>query len=180
MAAHDPRSYRSYMHRHLFSKVDLAPNRAHVPDGTIPEASIEEQGAAYDRWIAGAGGLDLQLLGLGRNGHVGFNEPSVLDVDEALRLPTRVVRLHPTTIEDAAKDFGGAGLVPRRALTMGIASILGARRLLVLAFGDGKAEAVERSLRGPMTAEVPGSLLRVAGDRVCWLLDFEAASGLIA
>ena len=180
MAANDPQSYRAYMHRHLLSEVDLAPNRAHVPDGTVPEASLEEHGASYDRWIAEAGGLDLQLLGLGRNGHIGFNEPSVLDVDDALRLPTRAVMLHPMTIEDTAKDFGGAELVPRRALTMGTASILGARRLLVLAFGAGKADAVERSLRGPLTAEVPGSMLRSAGPRVCWLLDREAADGLIA
>ncbi|QDV38310.1 glucosamine-6-phosphate deaminase [Tautonia plasticadhaerens] len=178
MSPLDPRSYRSYMHRHLFSKVDLAPNRAHLPDGTVPESALEAYGEAYDRWIAAEGGLDLQLLGLGRNGHVGFNEPDGMAVDRALDLPTRPVSLHPTTIADAAKDFGGEEHVPRRALTMGTASILAARSILVLAFGLNKAEAVARSLSGPITAEVPGSLLRSAGDRVTWLLDPEAASDL--
>lgn len=178
MSPLDPQSYRSYMHRHLFSKVDLAPNRAHLPDGTVPESALEVYGKAYDHWIAAEGGLDLQLLGLGRNGHVGFNEPDDLPVDRALNLPTRPVTLHPTTIADAAKDFGGEGLVPRRALTMGTASILASRSILVLAFGPNKAEAVARSLTGPITAEVPGSLLRKAGDRVTWMLDPEAASGL--
>ena len=103
----DPNSYRAYMHRHLFGHVDLAPNRAHVLDGTVPEAFAAEHAAEFDRWIAADGGLDLQLLGIGRNGHIGFNEPSDLPVDEALRLPTRLVDLHPVTRADAAREFGG-------------------------------------------------------------------------
>lgn len=178
MSPLDPQSYRTYMHRHLFSLVDLAPNRAHVPDGTVPESALEAYGASYDRWIEAEGGLDLQLLGLGRNGHIGFNEPADLDTETALKLPTRPVSLHPTTIADAAGDFGGESLVPRRALTMGTASILSARRILVLAFGAKKAEAVAQSLTGSMTAQVPGSLLRSAGNRVTWMLDPEAASRL--
>ena len=83
----DPNSYRAYMHRHLFGHVDLAPNRAHVLDGTVPEAVAAEHAAEFDRWIAADGGLDLQLLGIGRNGHIGFNEPSDLPVEEALRAP---------------------------------------------------------------------------------------------
>jgi glucosamine-6-phosphate deaminase len=180
MSPLDPQSYRTYMDRHLFSKVDLAANRAHVPDGTVPESALEVYGKAYDHWIATEGGLDLQLLGLGRNGHIGFNEPIALDVDRALNLPTRPVELHPTTIADAARDFGGEEHVPRRALTMGTASILASRSILVLAFGPNKADAVARSLTGPMTAEVPGSLLRAAGDWVVWMLDPEAAAGLSA
>ncbi|RUL86877.1 glucosamine-6-phosphate deaminase [Tautonia sociabilis] len=174
----DPQSYRFYMDRHLFSRVDLAPNRSHVPDGTVPEAALEAYGRAYDGWIEGEGGLDLQLLGLGRNGHIGFNEPTELDLDRALALPTRPVKLHPTTIADAAKDFGGEEHVPRRALTMGIAPIRSAREILVLAFGPNKAGAVSGSLLGEVSARVPGSLLRPAGPRVTWMLDPEAAAGL--
>ena len=97
----DPRSYRAYMNQHLFSRVDLAPNRAHVLDGTIPQAFAADHAAEFDRWIEADGGLDVQLLGIGRNGHIGFNEPSELDVEAALRLPTRLVDLHPVTRADA-------------------------------------------------------------------------------
>ena len=96
MGALDPNSYRAYMDRHLFSRVDLAPNRAHVLDGTVPESFAAEHALQFDRWIESEGGLDLQLLGLGRNGHIGFNEPTRLAVDRALALPTRPVELHPT------------------------------------------------------------------------------------
>ena len=131
----DPQSYRAYMHRHLFSHVDIAPDRAHVLDGTVPEAFAAAHAAEFDRWIEADGGLDVQLLGIGRNGHIGFNEPSDLTVDEALRLPTRLVELHPITRADAAKDFGGVEHVIPRALTMGVASILAARSIVILATG---------------------------------------------
>ncbi|MGE3821121.1 MAG: glucosamine-6-phosphate deaminase [Isosphaeraceae bacterium] len=174
----DPNSYRSYMHRHLLGHVNLAPNRAHLLDGTVPEAFASEHAKAFDRWIAADGGLDFQLLGIGRNGHVAFNEPSDLSVEEACALPTRLVNLHPVTLADAAKDFGDAALVPRRALTMGVAPILAARSILVLAFGPGKAEAVASALTGPQTASCPASLLRTAAGRVTWLIDEPAARGL--
>ena len=172
----DPQSYRAFMERHLFGPVGIAANRAHVLDGTVPEHATAEHAAQYDRWIAADGGLDVQLLGLGRNGHIGFNEPSDLSVEAALATPTRLVELHPTTRADAAGDFGGAANVPRQALTMGIAPIVAARQILVLAFGAAKAEAVARSLTGPMTARVPGSLLQSVASRVTWLIDPEAAS----
>jgi glucosamine-6-phosphate deaminase len=171
----DPRSYRSYMHRHLFSLVDIAPDRAHVLDGTVPEPFVEEYAAVFERWIAADGGLDLQLLGIGRNGHIGFNEPSDLSVDQALRLPTRLVPLHPVTRVDAARDFGSEESVIPRALTMGVATILAARSILILATGARKAEAVAAALTGPMTAAVPGSLLQSVADRVTWILDEDAA-----
>ncbi len=175
----DSESYRSFMHRHLFSKVDIAPNRAHVLDGTVPEAFSDETCASFDRWIEADGGLDLQLLGLGRNGHIGFNEPSDRPVEEVLRLPTRRVDLHPVTVTDAAKDFvGGVSAVPKQALTVGVAPILAARSILVLAFGPHKAEAVAYSLNGKMTANVPGSLLQATAGRVTWMLDLEAAERL--
>ncbi|GAC1473693.1 MAG: glucosamine-6-phosphate deaminase [Isosphaeraceae bacterium] len=174
----DPNSYQSYMHRHLFGSVDLAPNRTHVLDGTVPEAFVAEHAAAFDRWIVAEGGLDLQLLGIGRNGHIGFNEPSDLSVDEALRLPTRLVDLHPVTLATAARDFGGESRVIPRALTLGVAPILAARALLILALGEGKAEAVTRALTGPLTASLPASLLQTVAGRVTWMLDEAAARGL--
>ncbi|WP_435011653.1 glucosamine-6-phosphate deaminase [Tundrisphaera lichenicola] len=175
----DPQSYRTYMHRHLFGHVDLGANRAHLLDGTVPEAFAPSHAADFDRWIEAEGGLDLQLLGVGRNGHIGFNEPTDLPVEQVLALPTRLVDLHPTTISDAAKDFGGEDRVPRQALTVGIAPILAARSILVLAFGDRKAGAVARSLRGPITGEVPGSLLQTVPGKVEWLIDEAAGAEIL-
>ncbi len=174
----NPQSYRYYMNRHLFSKVNLPPHQTHLPDGTTPEPALEQVGVLYDRWIKGDGGLDLQLLGIGRNGHVAFNEPIDLPVEEAIKLPTRAVQLHPTTIEDAADDFGGIEHVPTRAITVGTKTILAAKSLLILAFGTKKADAVQKSLLEPMTSKVPASLLQRGGNRVTWLLDIDAAAGL--
>jgi glucosamine-6-phosphate deaminase len=174
----DPRSYRAYMHRHLFSKVNIAPHRAHVLDGTVPEAFAAAHAAEFDRWLEAEGGLDVQLLGIGRNGHIAFNEPSGLTVGEALKLPTRLVELHPDTRAAAAREFGGVDQVIPRALTMGVASILAARSIVILATGPHKAEAVARSLTGPMTAQVPASLLQSVAEKVTWLIDEEAAQGL--
>jgi glucosamine-6-phosphate deaminase len=174
----DPNSYRSYMHRHLFGHVDIAPDHAHLLDGTVPEAFAAEHAAEFERWIEADGGLDAQLLGIGRNGHIGFNEPSELSVAEALLLPTRLVELHPVTRSDAAKDFGGVDQVISRALTMGIATILAARSIVVLATGEHKAEAVARALTGPMTPTLPASLLRSAAGQVLWIIDELAARGL--
>jgi len=179
MSPLDPQSYRSYMHRHLFAKVDIPPHQAHLLDGTVPEAFVNDHTAQFDQWIKAGGGLDFQLLGLGRNGHIGFNEPSNLPIEQALKLSTRIVELHPMTIADAVKDFGSEALVPRRALTMGVASILEARSILILAFGERKASAVARSLQGPITAEVPGSLLQTVAGQVTWLLDTGSASQIL-
>jgi glucosamine-6-phosphate deaminase len=175
----DSNSYRSFMNRHLFSWVDLPANRRHVLDGTVPEHAVESACRAFDQWIADEGGLDLQLLGIGRNGHIGFNEPSDLTASQAAALPTRLVRLHPTTIADAARDFdGSAANVPRRALTLGTAKILSARSILVLAFGAGKAAAVAGAVDGQPSAQLPASLLQLCERPVTWILDEEAASML--
>lgn len=174
----DPNSYRMFMHRHLLGKVGIAANRGHLLDGSVPADFAARHAADYDRWIAEAGGLDVQILGLGRNGHIGFNEPSDLGVAEAMALPTRLVDLHPTTIADAARDFGGEAHVPRQALTVGVAPILTARSIRLLAFGGAKADAVARSLQGEVTAEVPGSLLQTAAGRVEWYLDPASAAKL--
>jgi glucosamine-6-phosphate deaminase len=175
----DPKSYRFYMHRQLFSLVDLAPHHTHLLDGTVPESFVAEHCVAFDRWIAAEGGLDLQLLGIGRNGHIGFNEPSDLSLAEALALQSRLIELHPVTVADAAREFGGVDRVVRLALTMGLSSILAARSILILATGAHKAEVVARAFSEPMTPQVPASLLQSVADRVTWMLDPPAAAGMI-
>lgn len=174
----NPLSYHAYMHGYLFSHVDIAPHRAHVLDGTVPAAFVAAHAAEFESWIEADGGVDLQLLGIGRNGHLAFNEPSAMTVETALLLRTRLVDLHPVTLADAAKDFGGLDRVIPQALTVGIAPILAARSILVLAIGERKAEVVARALTGPMTAQLPASLLRSVARNVTWVLDEPAASAL--
>ncbi len=174
----DARSYRAYMDRHLFRHVDIKPHQAHVLDGTVPEAFTQAHAAEFERWIEADGGLDLQLLGIGRNGHIGFNEPSDLTVAGALALRTRLIDLHPVTRDDAVKEFGRVEDVIPRALTMGIAPILAARSIVILATGAHKADAVCQALAGPMTASLPASLLQSVAGRVTWVVDQSAAVGL--
>ena len=171
-------SYHTYMDDKLFWEILDLGERTHIPDGTVPEEFVDEYASQYDRWIEADGGLDLQLLGIGRNGHIGFNEPTDLSVPEALALPTRLVELHETTIADAAREFGSPEAVIPRAITMGIKTIplravdrdAGNRRDQ----GRGrKAGALE-----PMTAQLPASLLQSAGERVTWIIDRAAALGL--
>jgi glucosamine-6-phosphate deaminase len=175
----NPRSFRAYMHNHLFSHVNIPPHQAHVLDGTVPEKFVAEHCAQFERWIAADGGLDLQLLGIGRNGHIGFNEPGDLPPAKALALPSRCVELAPITRQDAAREFGGQEQVISRALTLGIAPILAVRSILVLATGTHKSEAVTQALKGPMTHRLPASLLQSASSRVTWMLDVPAAAGLL-
>jgi len=174
----DPLSYRYYMHQRLFSQVDIPANQTHLLDGTVPAASVAEHAAQFDRWIEADGGLDLQLLGIGRNGHIGFNEPSDLSVDEAINLTTRQVELHPVTTTDAVREFGSSEKVITQAITVGIKTILAARVILMLATGPRKAEIVAQSLKGPITPAVPASLLRTVAEKVVWILDEPAAAEL--
>ncbi len=174
----DPRSYRAYMHRLLFSRVDLPANQAHLLDGTVPEAFAPEHAAQFDRWIEADGGLDLQLLGIGRNGHIGFNEPSDASVADFAAAPTRLVELHPVTKGDAVREFGAHENVISHALTMGVKSILSARAVVMLATGPRKAAIVAQALRGPVASTVPASLLQTIAERVVWILDEPAAAEL--
>lgn len=174
----DEQSYRYYMHKRLFDHVDLEANGMHVLDGTVPEAFAAEACLAFERWIAADGGLDLQLLGIGRNGHIGFNEPSDLPLETVLALGTRKVGLHDVTRADAARVFGSEARVPRWALTMGVRTILAARRIVILAFGASKAEAVAGAILGPRTPLLPASLLQTVAEKVTWMLDRDAAAGL--
>jgi glucosamine-6-phosphate deaminase len=175
----DRNSYRLYMHQKLFSLVDVRPESVHVLDGTIPEGFVKEAAAAYDRWIEADGGIDLQLLGIGRNGHIGFNEPSDLTIEQAIELPTRRVSLHPTTIADAARSFGGEEKVIRGAITMGIKTILAARSIIILAFGSSKENAVREAILGPITPALPASLLRTRKADTTWLVDRAAARSIV-
>lgn len=171
-------SYRWFMHHNLFQHIDIPANQAHVLDGSVPAFAAEEHACQFDRWIEQAGGLDLQLLGIGRNGHIGFNEPFEASLQQACDLPTRLVELHPVTRSDAGPAFQGVENVPTHALTVGTRQILKARTILILAFGPNKADAVAASLQGRPTSQVPASLLQTVADRVVWMLDEAAAAGL--
>jgi glucosamine-6-phosphate deaminase len=163
-----PGSYCSYMKRHLFDHVDIDPHNTNVPDGSVPDLELEC--ARYEERLRHAGGLDLTFLGLGRNGHIGFNEPGT-----PFDSHTRVVDLAESTRIANAAHFAG-GQVPTRAITMGIGTILSSKRIVLLASGDGKREAVARLRSGKVGEEFPASALWGHGD-VTVIVD-RAASGV--
>jgi len=162
-----PQSYAHFMRENLFSKVNIAHWRTHIPDGLA--ADIPAHCAAYELAIREAGGIDLQLLGVGSDGHIGFNEPG-----SSLGSRTRLKTLTERTIGDNARFFESPALVPRHVITMGVGTILDAKRCLVLAFGEGKADAVAAMAEGPVTADVPASALQFHS--ACSLLIDEAAA----
>ncbi len=154
LEAGHPCSYREFMREHLFGKVNLAPSRIHFPDGTAKDVPLHC--AEYEAAIVRAGGIDLQLLGIGREGHIGFNEPS-----SSLASRTRIKTLTPQTVQDNARFFGSADKVPRHVITMGVGTIMDTRHCLMLATGGGKAEAVARMAEGAITADLPASILQM-------------------
>ncbi len=150
-----PDSYARYMNTHLFSKVDINPDNTHLPDGTA--ADLRAAAREYENKIADAGGIDVQLLGIGEAGHIGFNEPL-----SALASRTRDKTLTPTTRKQNAGMFGGdPDAVPTRAMTMGVGTILEARELILLATGPGKAEIIAAAVEGPLTASVSASAIQL-------------------
>ncbi|NLW50060.1 MAG: glucosamine-6-phosphate deaminase [Candidatus Brocadiaceae bacterium] len=165
-----PQSYRAFMNDRLFDHINVKPQNTHVPDGLAQP--LRAHCAAYEEAIRQAGGIDLQVLGIGRDGHIGFNEPGT-----SLGSRTHVAALAPETIEDNARYFAGPEEVPRFAVTMGIASILDARRCILLAGGAGKAEAVAAAIEGPLTSQVPASALQMHPDTVA-IVDEAAAARL--
>ncbi|PSC74175.1 glucosamine-6-phosphate deaminase isoform A [Micractinium conductrix] len=165
-------SYRRFMNEHLFDHVDLPPGAIHVPDGSIPLSDVPAHCQEYERQIEEAGGIDLQILGLGRTGHIGFNERG-----SSRSSTTRLISLDRVTRIDAASDFFGEHNVPRRAITMGVATILKARRILLMAFGENKATVVREAVEGPVTPHVAASYLQQHSDATV-LLDYAAAAGL--
>jgi glucosamine-6-phosphate deaminase len=149
-----PGSFRRFMDDHLFAGINLDPCRIHFLDGVAPDPDAECE--RYEAEIAAAGGLDLQLLGIGGNGHIGFNEPG-----DELVARTHRVALHDVTLRDNAALFGGdPRQVPREALSMGMGTILQARQLVLIATGERKARCIERTVRGPLTTSLPASFLQ--------------------
>jgi glucosamine-6-phosphate deaminase len=165
-------SYVRFMHEHLFDHVDIPRQNIHIPDGTVSSTDLPAFCEAYEAKIAAAGGLHLQLLGIGRSGHIGFNEPGSSSSSR-----TRVITLDKVTRLDAAADFFGEQYVPRRAITMGVGTILAAKRIILLAFGEGKAEILAKALQGPVTPQVPASFLQLHSNVLC-VLDEGAAAAL--
>ncbi len=153
----DPQSYRYFMNSHLFDHVNIDKNRTFVPDGlaTDPKKSCEE----YNANIIKQGGIDLQLLGIGRNGHIGFNEPGTVFKKE-----THCVDLTESTIEANKRFFASEADVPRQAYSLGIKNIMQARKILVVASGEDKADALYNAVHGEITPEVPASILQLHND----------------
>jgi glucosamine-6-phosphate deaminase len=154
LPADDPHSYRAFMQTRLFARVNIDPRNAHLPNGVAKDLRAECD--AYEKKIRASGGIDLQLLGIGRAGHIGFNEPL-----SALMSRTRDKSLTPETLEQNARYFDRPEDMPRRALTMGVGTILDARRLLVLVTGAEKASVLAKAVEGPITAMVTASALQL-------------------
>lgn len=150
-------SYYYFMHQHLFDRVNIDPERTSVPNGMEPDA--EKECGRYEELIRSLGGVDLQLLGLGHNGHIGFNEPG-----EAFEKETHCVDLTESTIEANKRFFASADDVPKQAYTMGIKTIMQAKKILIVVNGENKADIVERAFFGPVTPEVPASILQLHND----------------
>jgi glucosamine-6-phosphate deaminase len=166
----DVNSYRHYMDEHLFRRVNIDLRNTHLPNGLA--TNLEEECRRYEALIHRFGGIDLQLLGIGRAGHIGFNEPL-----SALRSRTRVKALTPTTLKQNASAFGGEDKVPRRAITMGVGTIIEARRCILLATGSSKAEVIAQAVEGPITSMVTASALQLH-PRCTVVVDEEAAANL--
>lgn len=165
-------SYRRFMAEHLFDHVDIDPANVHIPNGDAAQLDVAASCEEYERLIHSAGGIDLQLLGIGRTGHIGFNEPG-----SSRDSRTRLITLDKVTRMDAASDFFGEWNVPRRAITMGVGTILEARSIVLLAFGEAKAKIIREAIEGDITAAVAASFLQRHGDAE-FMLDAAAASEL--
>ena len=169
LAPTHPQSYRAFMQAHLFDHVNIRPENTYVPDGLCADPAAE--GRAYDARIEALGGIDLQLLGVGQNGHIGFNEPG-----ESLIAPTHLTPLTDSTITANARFFDGRADVPTHALTMGMASIMRARRILLMMCGKNKHAAYRALLDDRITTQWPVTLLKMHPD-VLVICDREAMEG---
>lgn len=154
----EPQSLQSYvrfMREHLFDHIDILPENIHIPDGTLQKEEVASFCKAYDEKIARLGGIDFQLLGVGRTGHIGFNEPGSSE-----KSSTRMITLDQVTRIDAASDFFGEENVPQKAITMGVGTILKSKRIIMMAWGEGKAAIVQRALEGDVTDQIPSTFLQ--------------------
>ena len=172
MPKESEQSYHYFMHHHLFDHIDIDPKNIHIPDGTLEGDEIDKFCRDYEKEIEAAGGIDLQILGIGRTGHIGFNEPGA-----AFEKETHCVDLTESTIEANKRFFASEDDVPKQAYTMGIKNIMQAKKILLIAGGEEKAEALKNSLYGPITPSVPASILQLHND-VTVIAD-EAALSLI-
>lgn len=167
-----PQSYRYFMDVHLFNGINIKKENTHVPDGTVPIEKIEEYCKSYEEMIKKVGGIDLQVLGIGGDGHIAFNEPG-----SSIYSRTRLVALDEQTIKDNSRFFEKIEDVPRFALTMGVGTILEAKEIIFLANGAKKAEVVAKAIEGPITSQITASALQLH-PRVTAIFDQEAASKL--
>lgn len=165
-------SYVTFMNEHLFDHVDIDRNNVHIPDGTLKQEDIHEYCLQYESKISSYGGLDLQILGIGRTGHIGFNEPG-----SAPNSGTRLVTLDDLTRSDASRDFGGKENVPTKAVTMGIGTIFKAREIILMAWNRKKAPIIKKAVEGEISSDVPATYLQLS-DNVEFVLDQDAASEL--
>lgn len=165
-------SYYKFMHDHLFDYVDILPENVNIPDGTVSREQVHDFCQAYDEKIKSYGGLDLQILGIGRTGHIGFNEPGA-----AIDSRTRLITLDHMTIIDAASDFFSEDNVPRKAITMGVGTIMEAKRIVLMAWGEGKARIIKKAVEGPVTDSIPATYLQ-HHLRAEFILDEASASEL--
>lgn len=165
-------SYNSYMHRHLFDHIDIDPANIHIPNGSLSKEEIKQHCAEYEQRIEETGGIDLQVLGIGNNGHIGFNEPG-----SSIYSRTRLINLENSTRLANAYEFANISQVPRLALTMGISTILKAKKIILLAWGPGKAPVVQKAVEGSVTESVPASLLQQHPD-CSFIVDETAAAEL--
>ena len=163
-------SYVRFMKEQLFDQIDIPVTNYHLPDGTLPIEKIPEFCKDYEDKIEKLGGLDFHLLGIGRNGHIGFNEPGSL-----INSKTRLMTLDINTKIDAAVDFGGLAKVPKKAITLGIDKIMQAKRIVLLAWGEHKAESVARAVEGQVTSDIPASYLQ-QHTNATFILDETAAA----
>jgi glucosamine-6-phosphate deaminase len=165
-------SYNSYMHRLLFDHIDIDKKNVHIPNGSLSKEEVKQHCAEYERRIEEAGGVDLQVLGIGNNGHIGFNEPG-----SSIYSKTRLINLENSTRLANAYEFANISEVPRLAVTMGISTILKAKKIILLAWGPAKAPVIQKSVEGNVTESVPASLLQQHSD-CTFVLDEVAASEL--
>ncbi len=172
MEKQDLQSYWHFMHEHLFNHIDIPKENINIPNGTVAREDIETYCLGYDKKIQDCGGLDFQLLGIGRTGHIGFNEPG-----SHRNSGTRIITLDHLTRSDAAGSFHGIDNVPRQAITMGIRTVMSAKRIVLLAWGSAKASIIAKAIEGPVTSDVPATYLQ-EHDNTTFVLDTEASADL--
>jgi len=172
MSKHDIQSYYYFMHEHLFNYIDINPENVHIPNGMVDAENLRQYCVDYEDMIKSVGGIDFQLLGIGRTGHIGFNEPG-----SHFNSATRSIILDHITRVDAASSFLGIDNVPRKAITMGIGTIRNAKRIVLLAWGINKAEIIKETVEGEINSNVPATYLQ-EHDNTTFVLDIEASSNL--